>query len=148
MFESPWWRFAWSGTLISLYGIVSWRARRHAPADDPPYAPVPWPLHLVNFSALLVFYSLIKTTGGEIWGGWGNALGVIAVLGVAAFRWAVRRGAPGLRYPATIGRVLFDAALPLAVGTPWGWLALTAPAALVALACARRRGAAAVQPAT
>ena len=133
MFDSLWWRYAWSGTLISLYGVVSWRASRLAPPGDPPVVPLPRAHHLVSLGSILVFYELIRHTGGSLWGGWGNIAGVLMVVAAAGYRWAVRRGQPGVRYPGTVARVLFDAALPLAVGTPWGWLALTAPAAVMAV---------------
>ena len=133
MFDNLWWRYACSGTLISIYGIVSWRAGRHAPRENPALVPLPRASHLVSVVSILVFYELIRHTGGSLWGGWGNLVGVLLVFLTAAFRWRMRRGHPGLRYPGTIGRVVFDAALPLAVGTPWGWLALTAPAALLGI---------------
>jgi hypothetical protein len=40
----------------------------------------------------------------------------------------LRHGHPRIRYPEVATRVLFYAALPLAVGVPLGWLALTLPA--------------------
>ena len=132
MFDSLAWRYAWSGTLISLYGLVSWRASRLAPPGDPATVRLPRVSHAVNLGSILVFYELIRHTGASLWGGWGNVAGIALVLAVTGYRWAIRRGRPGLRFPGTIGRVLFDASLPLAVGTPWGWLALTAPAAAMA----------------
>ena len=133
MFDNLWWRYAVSGTLISIYGIVSWRAGRHAAPDDPALVPLPRVHHLISLVSILAFYELIRQTGGTLWDGWGNLCGVGLVGVIATLRWVLRRGHPGVRYPGTWGRVAFDAALPLAVGTPWGWLALTLPAALLAL---------------
>ena len=146
MFDSLWWRYAWSGTLISLYGLVSWRASRMAAPDDPPTVKLPPAHHLVSLGSILVFYELIRHTGGSLWGGWGNGLGILMVFAVTVYRWAVRCGHFGLRYPGTVARVLFDGALPLAVGTPWGWLGLTAPAAAMALWGFRRGGESRARP--
>jgi len=147
VFENLWWRYACSGTLISIYGIVSWQAGRYAHPSDPPLVPLPRAHHLVSLVSILVFYELMRRTGGSLWSGWGNLAGVALVALIAALRWGFRRGHPALRYPGTWGRVAFDAALPLAVGTPWGWLALTAPAALLALWGLQRERSAELTPA-
>lgn len=123
-------RFGISGTLILLYGVADHLARRRAPG-----APVPlprWlrPLIVVSISA---FYLLIGPTGGALLGGWGNVAG-IALVGVAA----IYRHVAAVRYPGLAARGLFYAALPLAVGVPWGWLALTLPAWAASLVCCIR----------
>jgi hypothetical protein len=123
-------RFGVSGTLILLYGIADHLARHRAPG-----APVPSPRWLkpLIFLSISAFYLLIGPTGGALLGGWGNLAG-IGLVGVAA----IYRHVAVVRYPGVAARGLFYAALPLAVGVPWGWIALTVPAWVASLVCCVR----------
>ena len=93
---------------------------------------MPAALKLGGALSLGVFYALIGPTGDALIGGWGNLAGVAIAVGAAALRYVVRHGVPGVRHPTVSVRLLFYAALPLAVGVPWGWAALTAPALMLA----------------
>jgi hypothetical protein len=126
MFELPWVRFALSGTLILVYALADrWigRARPSSAAPSPRWVR---PLILVS---ILGYYALIGPTGGPLLGGIGNVGGV----GLVAAAILVRRFAPPRRSEIA-ARSLFYVALPMAVGVPWGWLVLTAPACLSSLA--------------
>ncbi len=138
MFDVLWWRYGWCGSLLGVYLVVSLMANRQAPAGDPPNVRLTPPFRALNALTMVAFYWLIRTTGHAFWNGWGNLLGVALALGAVCFRWAARRGWRGLRYPGTIARMMFETALPLAMGTFWGWLVLTAPACLIAAYSARR----------
>jgi hypothetical protein len=118
---SPGARFGLSGTLIAFYAIIDAVARRRGHQDFP--APTPrWvtPLTLVSIG---VYYALIGPTGHPLWRGWGNGAGVGLCVIAGAARWT-----SVLRYPRLAARALFYTGLPLAVGVPWGLLALSAPA--------------------
>jgi protein-S-isoprenylcysteine O-methyltransferase Ste14 len=128
MFDLAWHRFACSGTLLGLYGLVEWWIRRRGVGSDRPGIPVPRVVKLGSAVALGVFYLLIGPAGGAMAGGWGNLAGIAVALMAMALRYAVRHGVSGARHPATATRLLFYAALPLAVGVPWGWMALSVPA--------------------
>lgn len=127
VFDTALIRFAVSGTLILFYGMADGYARRRAQA---PAAKVPgtvW-MKVTIVVSITAYYALIAPFGGAIWGGLGNLLGV-ALVGVAmALRIVTARGTRRLRQPETAARLLFYVALPLAVGVPLGWLALTLPA--------------------
>lgn len=123
-------RFGTSGTLILLYGIADHLARHRAPGEPVPSPRWLRPLIVVSISA---FYLLIGPAGGSLLGGWGNVAG-ITLVGVAA----LYRHVATVRYPGLAARGLFYAALPLAVGVPWGWAALTLPAWVASLACCVR----------
>jgi hypothetical protein len=126
-FAEPLIRFGTSGTLIFAYGMADGWARRagsHRPARLPGAA---W-IRAILFFSITAFYLLIGPMGGALAGGWGNAAGILGVLVAAALRIGLRHGHPRIRYPEVATRVLFYAALPLAVGVPLGWLALTLPA--------------------
>jgi hypothetical protein len=125
MFELAWVRFALSGTLILVYAIADRLVGRARPT--PPLRSPRWTTPLIVLS-ILGYYALIGPTGGPILGGIGNAIGI----GLAAAAVLVRRFAP-LRHPEIAARGLFYVALPLAVGVPWGWLALSVPACLSSL---------------
>lgn len=129
-FDQPMLRFATSGTLITLYLIADLLARRGRPriAPKPPH----W-VHPAVFVSLTAFYLLIKPTGGPLAGGYGNLAGIAMVLVACAMRFASQ-----VRYPELAGRGLLYLALPLAVGVPWGWLALSLPACVMSLFVARR----------
>ena len=120
-FEQPMARFATSGTLITLYLIADVWARRAGRAHIAPHPPR-W-VHLAVFASVTAFYLLIGPTGGALAGGWGNAAGIALVLAACAIRFHRQ-----VRYPELTGRGLLYVALPLAVGVPWGWLALSVPA--------------------
>ena len=128
-FDVAWVRFATSGTLIGLYGLVDWVVGRRgvAPAT---FRPPRW-IHVSIVASILVFYALIGPRGSAIAGGWGNLLGIAAALSAMALRFGVRQGSARVRHPAIAVRMLFYAALPLAVGVPLGWLVLTVPAAVL-----------------
>lgn len=138
LFDGAIFRFGTSGTLLLLYGITEALARRGGAGADRPGVPPPRWLKPVSLVAVSAFYLLIGPTGAALAGGWGNAAG-IGLAGVAmALRFAVRRGVPRLRHPTVAVRMLFYAALPLAVGVPWGWLVLTVPAVLGSAYCSMR----------
>ncbi len=130
LFDEPMVRFGTSGTLILAYGLADgWarRAGRHRPQRLPGAA---W-VRAILFVSITLFYLLIGPTGATLFGGFGNAIGILGVLAAALLRIALKDGDPRIRYPEVATRVLFYAALPLAVGVPLGWLALSLPAALV-----------------
>ncbi len=129
MFDVAWVRFATSGTLIGLYGLVDWVAGRRGVAPSA-FRPPRW-IHVSIVVSVLLFYSLIGPHGSAIAGGWGNLLGVAVALAAMVLRFRVRHGSPRIRHPAVAVRMLFYTALPLAVGAPLGWLALTVPAVLL-----------------
>ena len=127
LFDDPILRFGTSGTLIGLYGVTEALARRAgARSDRPGVSPPRW-LKPVSFVLLGGFYLLIAPTGGALLGGAGNLVGIALALVAMVLRYAVRNGSRAVRHPATAARLLFYAALPLAVGVSWGWLVLTLP---------------------
>ncbi|MFN8589385.1 MAG: hypothetical protein U0704_16455 [Candidatus Eisenbacteria bacterium] len=134
-------RFATSGTLIALYGAVDHASRRAG--GDPLRARVKPPRWLAPliFTSVLVFYLTIRPSGGAWWNGAGNLLGVALAAAAMALRWRTRRGSARLRMPDVAARMLFYAALPMAVGSWPGVLALTFPALLASAWCARREDA-------
>jgi protein-S-isoprenylcysteine O-methyltransferase Ste14 len=138
LFDQALWRFATSGTLILLYGVAEGLARRSGAGPDRPGVPAPRWLKPASFAALGGFYLLIAPTGGALAGGWANGVGVVLALAAMGFRLAAGRGIARLRHPTTAARMAFYAALPLAVGVPWGWLALTAPALVMSAHCSLR----------
>lgn len=131
-------RFATSGTLLLLYGVCEGVARRGGSRPDRPGVPPPRWLKPASFVAIGAFYLLIAPTGGAIAGGLGNLAGILLAVTATLLRLAVRNGVAGLRHPVVAVRLLFYAALPLAVGVPWGWLALTAPALIMSAHCSLR----------
>jgi protein-S-isoprenylcysteine O-methyltransferase Ste14 len=130
MFDVAWFRFCTSGTLITLYALADFLARRRGPRV-PRHAGPRW-VHVVATVSLLVFYALIGPTGGPLWNGAGNALGVL----LAGIAMGVRF-ARGVRHPDLASRSLFYLALPIAVGVPWGLLALTLPGMVSSVVVAR-----------
>jgi hypothetical protein len=139
MFDILWWRYGWCGTLLGIYFVIALLANRQAPAGDPPNVRFTPPIRMLNAATMVAFYWLIRTTGHAVWQGVGNLVGVGLALGAIGFRWATRRGWPGLPYPGTVARLGFEAALPLAMGAFWGWLVLTLPACLIAAWSARAK---------
>ena len=138
LFDEAMFRFGTSGTLLLLYGITEGIARRSGSGADRPGVPPPRWLKPASFVFITAFYLLIAPTGSALLGGWGNVAG-IALAGVAmALRHAVRRGVPNLRHPTVAARMVFYAALPLAVGVPWGWAVLTLPALIMSAWCSVR----------
>jgi protein-S-isoprenylcysteine O-methyltransferase Ste14 len=136
-FENPWVRFSLSGTLILLFGVVDGVARRAAGRTPHPVPAPPW-THTVVFVSLTAFYALIGPTGGAFVEGLGNLAGIGAALAAMTLRLGTRRGAVRVRQPAAVARLLFYAALPAAVGTPWGWAVFTLPALVTSAWCAVR----------
>lgn len=130
-FDSALFRFGVSGTLIALYGAADAFARRAAGVTKHHEAASPRWVHPAIFVFITLYYLLIKPYGGPLLGGWGNLAGVLLVLLAMGLRWRARHGARGVRYPAMGTRLLFYFALPLAVGVPLGWLALTLPACAI-----------------
>lgn len=124
-------RFALSGTLISIYAVADLLARRHGRDPRPVRIHPPRWLHAAIFIPVTAFYVLIRPAGGALAGGWGNVAGIALVLTACALRWRTRMGSETVRYPEVAARMLFYAALPLAVGVPWGWVALTLPACAI-----------------
>lgn len=92
--------------------------------------------HFLGFASLAVFYALIARQGGALWEGFGNQVGWITC-GLAM---ALRLGARllPLRHPGVVLRIVFFAALPLAVGAPRAWFALSVPQAIIAIDEMRR----------
>jgi len=138
LFDSSLVRFGITGTLISLYAAADHVARRAG--GDPLRAGVRPPrwLAAVTFACVLAFYAGIQPQGGAWAGGVANLAG-IALAGFAmVLRWRARRPLARLRQPDVAARMLFYAALPLAVGVASGWLTLSLPAiALSAWWCRR-----------
>lgn len=128
MFDQAWVRFMISGTLITCHLVGSRLARRGRPSE--PKLPSPaWVRPLIAVS-MAAFYLLIGPTGSALYGGIGNLAG-IALAGLAiAFH---PRGA--VRYPELASRCLFYVALPIAVGVPFGLLALSLPACAASAYC-------------
>lgn len=131
LFDSALFRFGVSGTLILFYSLADTFARRSAGVGRHAEHASPRWVHPAIFVSITAYYCLIKPFGGPIAGGLGNALGIALVFAAMALRWKVRRGAANVRYPATATRMLFYFALPLAVGVPLGWIALTLPACVL-----------------
>ncbi|MBK7368948.1 MAG: hypothetical protein IPJ04_13885 [Candidatus Eisenbacteria bacterium] len=140
-FENDLFRFGTSGTLIALYGAVDHAARRAG--GDPLRARVKPPrwLGAVIFTSVLVFYLTIRPSGGPWAGGLGNFAGIALAALAMAFRWATRGGIAALRQPEVASRMLFYVALPMAVGSAPGALALTLPAVIASAWCSRREDA-------
>lgn len=139
--SNPLIRFAITGTLIALYGLVDHHARRLG--GEPlrrDVRPPRWVTPLI-FVSILAFYSTIRPFGGPLLGGWGNAAGIVLAFGAAAFRWYVRLGHVALRQPDVAARMWFYTALPLAAGVWSGWLTLTVPALLASAYCCLREDA-------
>lgn len=137
-FDAPMVRFGTSGTLILLYTLVDHASRRFGadPLRTRPKSPR-WLGALVLVS-ITAFYLCIKPTGGALLGGTGNVAGILLCCAAMAARWAARRPLQHVRMPDVAARMAFYAALPLAVGTPLGWLLLSLPATLASAAvCAR-----------
>jgi hypothetical protein len=128
MFDVAWVRFVTSGTLITCHLVANRLAHRgHTRAIK---LPTPAWVHPLIAVSMLAFYALIGPTGGALLGGIGNLAG-IALAGLAvAF---IPRGA--VRYPELASRSLFYVALPIAVGTPLGLLALSLPACAASAYC-------------
>jgi len=137
-FDLALWRFGTCGTLLLLYGIAEAIARRSGSGADRPGVPPPRWLKPASFLAVGGFYLLIAPTGQALAGGWGNLLGIALAAAATLLRFAVRRGVRGVRHPVVAVRLLFYAALPLAVGVPWGWAALTLPALVMSAYCSLR----------
>ncbi len=128
LFDQSMWRFACSGTLLLIYSLGELASRRAGAAADRPGVPMPAVTKVAGFVSLGVFYALIGPTGGALWNGWGNLIGIVAAVTAAGLRYVVRHGVEGVRHPTVALRMLFYTSLPLAVGVPWGWVALTLPA--------------------
>jgi len=138
LFDEAMVRFGTSGTLLLLYGLTEAFARRGGTGSDRPGVPPPRWLKPASFVVISVFYLLIAPTGRGLAGGWGNVAGIALAAYAMALRFAVRRGVPSLRHPTVAVRMVFYAALPLAVGVAWGWLVLTAPALVMSAWCSVR----------
>ena len=131
-------RFATCGTLLLCYGVVEALARRGGSGSDRPGVPPPLWLKPASLVAITAFYLLIAPAGSALAGGWGNLVGIALVGAAMVLRFAVRRGVASLRHPTVAVRMLFYAALPLAVGVPWGWPVLTLPALVMSAYCSVR----------
>ncbi|MEO5619252.1 MAG: hypothetical protein ABIS67_15895 [Candidatus Eisenbacteria bacterium] len=131
LLDNPIFRFSLSGTLILIYMLADQWVRRRRPRRARLKAPR-W-MHPLIFVSLTAYYALIGPTGGPLAGGLGNLAGVL--LAVAAM--TLRCAAP-VRYPDLSARSLFYIALPIAVGVPWGLIALSLPACAASVyACQR-----------
>lgn len=143
MFDIAWVRFAISGTLITIH-IVAGRLARRGRAEEPA-PPTPRWVHPLIVVSMGVYYLLIGPTGGALLGGIGNWAGIAVAVLAATIQ---PRGA--VRYPALASRSLFYVALPIAVGVPYGLLALSLPACASSAYCClladRAHAGAAVRP--
>ena len=83
--------------------------------------------------SITAFYLLIRPTGGPLWGGLGNLVG-LTVVTLAI----VLRATSWVRYPGLAGHAMFHAGLPIAVGVPWGLLVLGLPACVATVLACRR----------
>ena len=128
LFDEPWVRFVTSGSLLACRHVTELLSHR-APN---PVAPPRWS-RIVVIAALLGFYGLIRPTGGALLGGTGNIAGIAATL--VSIVLLASAGAHSMA-----PRALFYFALPIAVGVPWGLLALTLPAWVSLAAAERVRG--------
>ncbi len=138
LFDDPLFRFGTSGTLILFYSLTDHAARRSA--ADPLRARVKPPrwLGAVVFTSITAFYLCIKPFGGPLLAGWGNLAGIALAFAAMGLRWGTRFGLTRVRMPEVAARMAFYMALPLAVGVPLGWLALSVPAILAtAYVCVR-----------
>ena len=138
LFDEAMVRFGTSGTLLLCYGLTEVFARRGGAGSDRPGVPPPRWLKPASFVAISAFYVLIGPAGSAVADGWGNLAGIALAALAMGLRLSVRRGVPTLRHPTVAVRMLFYAALPLAVGVPWGWLALTVPALAMSAYCTVR----------
>jgi protein-S-isoprenylcysteine O-methyltransferase Ste14 len=140
LFDAAWARFSLCGTLITAFWVADALARRgRARAAGPPSPRWVRPLIVISVAG---FYALIGPTGGALAGGAGNLIGV-ALAGLAC----VARQRPTVRHPDLGARILFYVALPLAVGTPWGLLALSLPACAASIyLCVRAERSATTAP--
>lgn len=131
LFDASLVRYATSGTLILVYSLVDAAARKSC--GDAVRARVRMPRRLapIVFLSVLAFYLTIAPMGRSLLGGAGNLAGIVLALGAALLRWRTRAGSSRVRQPDVAARMLFYAALPLAVGSMAGWLVLTAPALLL-----------------
>ena len=131
LLENALFRFSLSGTLILVYMVADLWARKRQPQRARRKAPR-W-MHPLIFTSLTAYYVLIGPTGGPLAGGLGNLAGVLLALAAMALR-----AAAPVRYPDLSARSLFYIALPIAVGVPWGLLALSLPACAASVyACLR-----------
>lgn len=163
-FDLELFRFGTCGTLITCYGIADHLARRRDSARGA-VPRRPRGLSLFYFASVLAFYLLIGPTGGALLHGWGNLAGIAVALLAAWARLRQPGGAPdstraearpgsslarglagllGGRAAEISSRLVFYAALPAAVGVPWGWLVLTVPAWAASFYYAKRIAAAPV----
>lgn len=126
LFENSMVRFGVSGTLLFLYGLVDHAARRRAPQK--PKAPSPRWVRPLIFVSITAYYLLIGPLGGPLLGGAGNLAGLALVLVAMGLRLA-----GPVRHPDLGGRAFFYVGLPIAVGVPWGLLALSLPAVAASL---------------
>jgi protein-S-isoprenylcysteine O-methyltransferase Ste14 len=138
LFDQAMIRFGTSGTLLLLYGLTEALARSDGAGSDRPGIPPPRWLKPASLVAISAFYLLIAPAGSALAGGWGNLSGIALAALAIGLRLAVRRGVPSLRHPTVGVRMVFYAALPLAVGVPWGWLVLTGPALVMSAYCTVR----------
>jgi len=131
LFELSMVRYAISGTAILGFGIANRIASRTRSPRS--HAATPRWVTPLMWTSIGAYYLLIAPTGGPIFGGAGNLVGLL--LCVVSF---VMRSAPGVRYPELGSRSLFYLALPLAVGVPWGFLVLSLPAIVASVLCCQR----------
>jgi len=131
LYDKPAIRFSTSGTLITLFALADFLVRRRR-REQTHVAKPRWVKPLIAIS-VLGFYALIGPTGGALFGGYGNLLGLALVAVAIALRASTL-----IRHPELSGRGLFYVALPLAVGAPWGLLALSLPACAASFYLAAR----------
>ena len=120
-------RYTVSGMLILLYAIGT-RVASHRAGTSPERVPGTLWMKVTLTVSMVAYYALIPRYGGAIWSGFGNLLGVGLVGFAIAYRLATAKGSSRVRHPESAARLLFLTALPLAVGVPLGWLALSLPA--------------------
>lgn len=138
MLEYAWARFLVASFWIAWWEFVDWIAHLASRGARPPGPPVPRWTRFVGFASVTFFYVVLGREGGPVLGGRVNDAAFL-IAGIAlGLRWFTRRGTRRVRYPHMTARILFFAALPLGLGAPHAWVALTLPQAILAVAYALR----------
>ena len=137
MLEHAWVRFVAASLLLSAYEAVDTLARFASRRNRPPEPRTPRWARFVSFAALTFFYVILGREGGSMLGGIANRAGFLLAFLAMGLRFATRNGTGPVRHPQQSARVLFFAALPLALGAPHAWLILTLPAVITAAAWVR-----------
>ena len=147
MFDYTLVRYGAVGVLLAAYGGVDGLSKLMGWRHRPPRVRRPLWSHLLAFTSLMAFYGLIGPNGRSVQNDLGNQIGVLLCMVAMTLRFMARRGGGPVSHPDLVARTLFFAALPVVVGSPWGWIALTVPQAIVAAKEAGQRIESAASPA-